>query len=78
MPATFVPQAGKQKQLVQGRGCLALSSQLDDVATPRSKPIRKPKATCVEARFLAEVEYRDITSEGLSRQLAVSVAAEVR
>jgi hypothetical protein len=55
-----------------------LSSQLDDVATPRSKPIRKPKATCVEARFLAEVEYRDITSGFPSRQLAVSVAAEVR
>jgi hypothetical protein len=75
VPATFVPQAGKQKQLVQARGCPALSRRLDDVATARSKL----KATCVEVRFLAEVEYRDITSEGFpSRQLAVSVAAEVR
>ena len=35
---------------------------------PEVEPIRKPKATCVQPRFLAEVEYRDITSEGLLRQ----------
>ncbi len=33
-----------------------------------TKPIKKPKATWVEPRFMAEVEYRDITSEGLLRQ----------
>ena len=40
-------------------------------ARPRSKltkSIRKPKATWVEPKFYAEVEYRDITSEGLLRQ----------
>jgi ATP-dependent DNA ligase len=44
--------------------------QLNDVVSPTSKltkPIRKPKATWVEPRFVAEVEYRDITSEGLLR-----------
>ena len=33
-----------------------------------TKPIRKPKATWVEPTFFADVEYRDITSEGLLRQ----------
>jgi ATP-dependent DNA ligase len=28
----------------------------------------KPKATWVEPSFIAELEYRDITSEGLLRQ----------
>jgi bifunctional non-homologous end joining protein LigD len=32
-----------------------------------SKPIRDPKATWVEPKFLAEVEYRDITADGLLR-----------
>jgi bifunctional non-homologous end joining protein LigD len=44
--------------------------QLDTVVSPKSKltkPIRKPKATWVEPRFVADVEYRDITSEGLLR-----------
>jgi bifunctional non-homologous end joining protein LigD len=37
-------------------------------ATPKlTKPIRDPKATWVEPKFLAEVEYRDITAEGLLR-----------
>jgi bifunctional non-homologous end joining protein LigD len=45
--------------------------QLDTVISPRSKltkPIRKPKAVWVEPSFFAEIEYRDITSEGLLRQ----------
>jgi bifunctional non-homologous end joining protein LigD len=45
--------------------------QLDSVISPRSKltkPIRKPKAVWVEPAFFAEIEYRDITSEGLLRQ----------
>ncbi len=44
--------------------------KLDTVITPKqklTKTIRKPKATWVEPRFVAEVEYRDITSEGLLR-----------
>jgi bifunctional non-homologous end joining protein LigD len=32
-----------------------------------TKPIKKPKATWVEPKFFADVEYRDITSEGLLR-----------
>jgi len=44
--------------------------QLDTVVSPKSKltkPVRKPKAIWVEPKFFAEVEYRDITSEGLLR-----------
>jgi bifunctional non-homologous end joining protein LigD len=44
--------------------------QLNDVVTLKSKltrAIKKPKATWVEPSFQAEVEYRDITSEGLLR-----------
>jgi bifunctional non-homologous end joining protein LigD len=33
-----------------------------------TKQVRKPKATWVEPKFYADVEYRDITSEGLLRQ----------
>jgi bifunctional non-homologous end joining protein LigD len=48
-----------------------IRKQLDTVVSPKSKlttPIKKPKATWVEPAFTAEVEYRDITSEGLLRQ----------
>ena len=48
-----------------------IRKQLDTVVSPKSKltkPIKKPKATWVEPKFIAEVEYRDITSEGLLRQ----------
>ena len=47
-----------------------IRKRLDSVVTPKSKltrPIRKPKATWVEPTFYADVEYRDITSEGLLR-----------
>ncbi|QOG23390.1 non-homologous end-joining DNA ligase [Bradyrhizobium sp. SEMIA] len=43
---------------------------LDTVVSPKqklTKPIRMPKATWVEPKFYADVEYRDITSEGLLR-----------
>jgi len=43
---------------------------LDSVVSPKTKltkPIRKPKATWVEPKFVADIEYRDITSEGLLR-----------
>ncbi|GMO86157.1 hypothetical protein BwSG20_73370 [Bradyrhizobium ottawaense] len=43
---------------------------LDTVVTPKqklTKPIKKPKATWVEPKFYADIEYRDITSEGLLR-----------
>jgi bifunctional non-homologous end joining protein LigD len=47
-----------------------IRKQLDTVISPKSKltrAIRKPKATWVEPHFYADVEYRDITSEGLLR-----------
>jgi bifunctional non-homologous end joining protein LigD len=47
-----------------------IRKQLDAVVSPKSKltrTIRKPKATWVEPKFFADVEYRDITSEGLLR-----------
>ncbi|WP_245350235.1 hypothetical protein [Bradyrhizobium sp. UFLA03-84] len=43
---------------------------LDSVVGPKSKlskSLRKPKATWVEPVFSVEIEYRDITSEGLLR-----------
>jgi bifunctional non-homologous end joining protein LigD len=54
-----------------------IRKQLDTVVSPKSKltkPIRKPKAVWVEPSFFAEVEYRDITSEGLLRQKVRSKA----
>jgi bifunctional non-homologous end joining protein LigD len=47
-----------------------IRKQLDAVVSPKSKltkPVRNPKATWVEPKFFADVEYRDITSEGLLR-----------
>ena len=52
------------------RSSSQIRKQLDTVVSPKSKltrPIRKPKATWVEPKFYADVEYRDITSEGLLR-----------
>ncbi|MCK1706012.1 non-homologous end-joining DNA ligase [Bradyrhizobium sp. 146] len=43
---------------------------LDTVVSPKQKltrPVKKPKATWVEPKFYADIEYRDITSEGLLR-----------
>ena len=54
-----------------------IRKQLDTVVSPKSKltrPIRKPKATWVEPKFYADVEYRDITSEGLLRVAALASA----
>jgi bifunctional non-homologous end joining protein LigD len=48
-----------------------IRKQLDTVVSPKSKltkQVKKPKATWVEPTFFANVEYRDITSEGLLRQ----------
>ena len=47
-----------------------IRKQLDTVVSPKSKlskPLKKPKATWVDPVFTAEIEYRDITSEGLLR-----------
>jgi ATP-dependent DNA ligase len=58
-----------------------IRKQLDTVVSPRSKltkPIRKPKATWVEPTFVADVEYRDITSEGLLRASSFKAVPEIR
>jgi bifunctional non-homologous end joining protein LigD len=47
-----------------------IRKQLDTVVSPKSKltkPIRAPKATWVEPKFLTEIQCRDITSDGLLR-----------
>jgi bifunctional non-homologous end joining protein LigD len=70
-----IPQARRKRPGLYGTGWSRtvwsqIWKQLDTVVTPKSKltkPIRKPKATWVEPRFVAEVEFRDITSEGLLR-----------
>jgi bifunctional non-homologous end joining protein LigD len=48
-----------------------IRKKLDTVVSLKSKltkPIRRSQAVWVEPSFVAEVEYRDITSEGLLRQ----------
>lgn len=53
-----------------GTGWNRTTSALDTVVSPQAKltnPIKKPKATWVEPKFFAEVEYRDITAERLLR-----------
>jgi bifunctional non-homologous end joining protein LigD len=48
-----------------------IRKQLDTVVSPKSKltrQVKKPKATWVDPVFIADIEYRDITSEGLLRQ----------
>jgi bifunctional non-homologous end joining protein LigD len=48
-----------------------IRKQLDTVVSPKSKltkQIKKPKAIWVEPSFVANIEFRDITSEGLLRQ----------
>jgi bifunctional non-homologous end joining protein LigD len=50
-----------------------IRKKLDTVVTATSKltkPIRDPKATWVDPKFLAEVEYRDVTADGLLRAAA--------
>jgi bifunctional non-homologous end joining protein LigD len=47
-----------------------IRKQLETVVSSKSKltkPIRVPNTTWVEPKFVAEVEYRDITAAGLLR-----------
>src|SRR6476661_329584 len=47
-----------------------IRKQLEAIVSPKSKltrAIKKPKATWVEPRYYADIEYRDITSEGSLR-----------
>jgi ATP-dependent DNA ligase len=43
-----------------------------------TKQVKKPKATWVEPSFFADVEYRDITSEGLLRQSSFKGLTKLR
>jgi bifunctional non-homologous end joining protein LigD len=48
-----------------------IRKQLDTAVSPKSKltkQVKKPKATWVDPVFTADIEYRDITSEGVLRQ----------
>ena len=48
-----------------------IRKQLDAVVSPKSKltkEVKKPRATWVDPVFSADIEYRDITSDGLLRQ----------
>ncbi|WP_283814772.1 hypothetical protein [Bradyrhizobium sp. AUGA SZCCT0176] len=48
-----------------------IRKQLDTVVSPKSKltkQVKKPRATWVDPVFMADIEYRHITSEGLLRQ----------
>jgi ATP-dependent DNA ligase len=50
------------------RETLFRTESTNPISTPGFFACKKPKATWVEPSFTAEVEYRDITSEGLLRQ----------
>jgi ATP-dependent DNA ligase len=74
-------QTGRQGAGLRREGWLRLLAQdfhvvrrkLDALVTPQqrlTRKVRKPKATWVEPKFYAEVEYRDITADGLLRQSA--------
>ncbi|WP_345946956.1 hypothetical protein [Bradyrhizobium sp. 197] len=71
-------QEGRQRAGLYGQGRHGLESDYirQDQRRPRyrrqpkqklTKPVKKPKATWVEPKFYADIEYRDITSEGLLR-----------
>jgi bifunctional non-homologous end joining protein LigD len=48
-----------------------IRKQLDTVVVPKSKltkQVKKPRSTWVDRVFMADIEYRDITPEGLLRQ----------
>jgi bifunctional non-homologous end joining protein LigD len=56
-----------------------LRKRLDALVTPKSKltpPVRKPKATWVDPKLIADVEYRDITSEGYLRHTSFKELAK--
>jgi bifunctional non-homologous end joining protein LigD len=56
-----------------------LRRELDAIAMPTqklTKAVRKPKATWVEPSLIAEVEYRDITGDGMLRHPSFKGLAE--
>ena len=66
--ATSTSKPSSSPSIRTQKPLLVIRKQLDTVVSPKSKltkPVRKPKATWVEPKFYADVEYRDITSDGL-------------
>jgi bifunctional non-homologous end joining protein LigD len=60
---------GKDLVYIGKVGTGQIRKALDTVVSPKQKKtIRKPKATWVEPEFYADMEYRDVTSEGLCGQ----------
>ena len=62
--------AGKVGTGFNQRTSAEIRRTLEPLTTPQSKlakPIRAPKTNWVEPKYSAEVEYRDITNEGLLR-----------
>jgi bifunctional non-homologous end joining protein LigD len=65
--------AGKVGSGFSHKTSMAVRKKLEALVTPAqslTRKIRKPKAKWVEPKILAEVEYRDITADGLLRQSA--------
>ena len=63
--------AGKGGSGFSQKTSLAVRKKLNALVTPQqtlTQKIRKPKAKWVEPKLFAEVEYRDITADGLLRQ----------
>lgn len=63
--------AGKVGSGFSQKTSMAVRKKLNALVTPQqtlTQKIRKPKAKWVEPKFFAEVEYRDITADGLLRQ----------
>ena len=57
-----------------------IRKQLDAVVSPKSKltkPIKKPKATWVEPKFFADIEYRDITGRLAASQFVQGTFSQV-
>lgn len=63
--------SGSHQSLCNALASSKILKALDTVVSPKSKlskPLKKPKATWVDPVYTAEIEYWDITSEGLLRQ----------
>jgi bifunctional non-homologous end joining protein LigD len=65
--------AGKVGSGFSQKASMSVRKKLEPLVTKESRltrKVRKPKVKWVEPKFLATVEYRDITAEGLLRQSA--------
>ena len=65
--------AGKVGSGFSQKTSMSVRKKLEALVTPEQKltrKVRKPKARWVETKYFAEVEYRDVTADGLLRQSA--------